>query len=575
MPLRADIPTIVRFVIGTRGKLKMHTELILRFGYGAVVPWVTRLENGALRAIAGPDMVVLRTPVHRQRQGHDHGRRIHRRPRRDHSARADLCALASSRCRIAHRSDRRARQSTETFWHEWSAKCRPAGEWSEAVKRSMITLKALTYAPTGGIVAAPTTSLPEQHRRQAQLGLSLLLAARRHADAARRHACRLLRGSAGLARMAAARGRRQSRISCRSCTASAASGGSPNGSRTGCPATRNPRRCASATPRTPSCSSTCSARSWTPIIRRGAAGLTSDESGWAVQLEFLKHLKKYLAPARPGHLGNARPGAAFHLFQGHGLGRLRPRDQERGNVRARRSARRLARAARRDLRRGLRARLQQEAGHLRAGLWLRSARRQPADVALRRLSAGDRSAHRRHHRGDRDAVCCATASSCATAPRRSRTRCRRAKARSWPAASGWSTSICCRSASTTPNGCFGGLSALRNDVGLLSEEYDPALKRLVGNFPQAFSHLALVNSAYNLTRARKPVHQRAQDEHAPPERGARRRPSEAAIIDHIDIRIYLKLRPGRVTPWRIFFGLTRAGRAFLGLFHREHGAGQR
>ncbi len=59
--------------------------------------------------------------------------------------------------------------------------------------------------------------------------------------------------------------------------------------------------------------------------------------------------------------------------------------------------------------------------------------------------------------------------------------------------------------------------ALANDLGLLSEEYDPSAKRLVGNFPQAFSHLALINSAYNLTRVRKPVHQRAQDEHAPPQ----------------------------------------------------------
>ncbi len=64
MPFRSDHSEIVRLVIGTRGKLKMRTELVLRFGYGAVVPWVTRLENGALRAIAGPDMMVLRTPVH-------------------------------------------------------------------------------------------------------------------------------------------------------------------------------------------------------------------------------------------------------------------------------------------------------------------------------------------------------------------------------------------------------------------------------------------------------------------------------------------------------------------------------
>jgi GH15 family glucan-1,4-alpha-glucosidase len=64
---------------------------------------------------------------------------------------------------------------------------------------------------------------------------------------------------------------------------------------------------------------------------------------------------------------------------------------------------------------------------------------------------------------------------------------------------------------------FGRLVALRNDLGLLSEEYDPVSKRLVGNFPQAFSHLALINSAYNLTGERKPLHQRAQDEHAPHE----------------------------------------------------------
>ena len=64
MPFRGDRSEIVRLVVGTRGQLAMHTELVLRFGYGAVIPWVTRLENGALRAIAGPDMVALRTPVH-------------------------------------------------------------------------------------------------------------------------------------------------------------------------------------------------------------------------------------------------------------------------------------------------------------------------------------------------------------------------------------------------------------------------------------------------------------------------------------------------------------------------------
>jgi GH15 family glucan-1,4-alpha-glucosidase len=80
---------------------------------------------------------------------------------------------------------------------------------------------------------------------------------------------------------------------------------------------------------------------------------------------------------------------------------------------------------------------------------------------------------------------------------------------------------------------FRRLVGLRNDVGLLSEQYDPRAKRLVGNFPQAFSHLALINSAYNLTRARKPVDQRAQDEYAPPDEHAppdERAPPEEAKV---------------------------------------------
>ncbi len=86
----------MRLVVGTRGKVAMQTELILRFGYGAVVPWVTRLENGALRAIAGPDMVVLRTPVHLRGKDMTTVGEFTVEPRRDHSVRADLFALASA-----------------------------------------------------------------------------------------------------------------------------------------------------------------------------------------------------------------------------------------------------------------------------------------------------------------------------------------------------------------------------------------------------------------------------------------------------------------------------------------------
>src|SRR5271155_1481709 len=169
MPFRSDHSEIVRLVIGTRGTLKFHTELILRFGYGAVVPWVTRLEKGALRAIAGPDMAVLRSPVHVKGKDMttvgeftiDRGAFI-------------LFSLPFSRSHKPlpeARDPMAALEATENFWKDWSAKCRPAGEWSEPVKRSVITLKALTYAPTGGIVAAPTTSLPERLRGARQWGL--------------------------------------------------------------------------------------------------------------------------------------------------------------------------------------------------------------------------------------------------------------------------------------------------------------------------------------------------------------------------------------------------------------------
>jgi len=160
MPLHGRHSTIVRLVTGIRGQVTMRTELILRFGYGAIVPWVTRLEDGALRAIAGPDMVVLRTPVHQR--GADMTTVGEFTIERDETIPFVLSYLPSHRPLDEPLDPARALAETETFWQDWSARCRPAGPWSEAVLRSMITLKALSYAPTGGMVAALTTSLPEQ-----------------------------------------------------------------------------------------------------------------------------------------------------------------------------------------------------------------------------------------------------------------------------------------------------------------------------------------------------------------------------------------------------------------------------
>src|SRR4029077_13348447 len=153
--------SVVRLVRGLRGKVAMQLHVALRFDYGATVPWVTQLDDGSgLSAIAGPNQVVLRSPVPLQ------GKNF---------ATVAEFDVAEGECvpfvlthGLSHLPTpsaidwRAALQETESFWRGWSGRCSHAGPWREAVQRSLLTLKGLTYAETGGIVAAPTTSLPEQ-----------------------------------------------------------------------------------------------------------------------------------------------------------------------------------------------------------------------------------------------------------------------------------------------------------------------------------------------------------------------------------------------------------------------------
>lgn len=159
MPPRSDESDLVRLLIGERGRVPMSLELILRFGYGAIVPWVSRTEDGTWRAIAGPDMVTLRTPVNLV--GENFTTTANFIVAEGQTIPFVLGYSPSTRPVPPVLDAKAALQETESFWRDWAKTCRPAGEWSEAVMRSLITLKALTYAPTGGIVAAPTTSLPE------------------------------------------------------------------------------------------------------------------------------------------------------------------------------------------------------------------------------------------------------------------------------------------------------------------------------------------------------------------------------------------------------------------------------
>ena len=160
MPVGGEASHVARIVIGRRGRLAMRCELVLRFDYGSIVPWVTRLEDGTLEAVAGPDMAVLRTPIALRGE--------HLKTVGDFTISEGqtlpfvLTYGRSYRAAPEPIDPITALSETEAFWRNWSAGCTVMGEWSGLVRRSLITLKALTYQPTGGIVAAPTTSLPEE-----------------------------------------------------------------------------------------------------------------------------------------------------------------------------------------------------------------------------------------------------------------------------------------------------------------------------------------------------------------------------------------------------------------------------
>ena len=158
--LRHGFSDIVRLVRGLRGRVSMQTEFILRFDYGSVVPWVERLAEGGICAIAGPERVVLRTTA--PLRGED----MKTVGEFEISAGETIPFVMSygpSHLPRPHPVDaEQALHRVETFWRRWSSRCSPAGAWTDAAKSSLVLLKGLTFTATGGIVAAPTTSLPEQ-----------------------------------------------------------------------------------------------------------------------------------------------------------------------------------------------------------------------------------------------------------------------------------------------------------------------------------------------------------------------------------------------------------------------------
>ena len=505
MPPRGANSDVVRLVRGERGQVRMRTELILRFDYGRTVPWVNRLEDGTFRAIAGPDMVTLHTPVALHGEG------------LTTSGEFEVSAGDTVPFVLTHGASHLAPpdaidphaslEHTETFWHDWTAACRSQGEWSEAVIRSLITLKALTYAPTGGITAAPTTSLPEHiggirnwdYRfcwlRDATLTLLALMNAGyfKEAEAWRDW---LLRTAAGapsqLQIMYGLAGERR----LNEYEVDWLPGYEDS----------RPVRIGNAAHGQLQLDVFGEVMDALHQARRG--GLETSEAGWAFQCAMLAHLKTvwhqpdegiWEVRGQPRHFTHSKvmTWVAFdRAVKAHEqFGLPGPIDEWRA-----------VRATIHDdvCARGFDARLGsfvQSYGseELDASLLLipTVGFLPPADPRVR----GTIAAVERRLFVDGFLLRYDTSTSDDGLP---------AGEGAFLACSFWlADAYVMVGRLDDARRLFERLLALRNDVGLLSEEYDTAAHRLVGNFPQAFSHIALINTAHNLSRATKPAAQRS------------------------------------------------------------------
>ncbi len=158
MPIRENHAEVIRMVEGVSGRVPMRMDLSIRFGYGRVVPWVRKVD-GLLTAIAGPHGMALWTPI--ETRGEDYRTVAEFTVSEGQHVPFVMSCFPSHEGPPRPTDARYAIEDTELWWEEWASCCTLEGEWRDAVVRSLVTLKALTYQPTGGIVAAVTTSLPE------------------------------------------------------------------------------------------------------------------------------------------------------------------------------------------------------------------------------------------------------------------------------------------------------------------------------------------------------------------------------------------------------------------------------
>lgn len=505
MPLRGAASDIVRLVVGRHGRVTVRSTLRPRFGYGRADPWLSHTAEGDVCAVAGPDMLVLHAPV-----PHALG---------DGAAVAELTVAAGERAAFvltyapSHQRPPKgvdaeaALADTEEFWRGWSGRCTNRGPWTDAVTGSLVTLKALTYRPTGGIAAAPTTSLPERlggvrnwdYRfcwlRDATFTLLALMNAG-YTDEARSWRNWLLRAVAGnpqqMQIMYGLAGERR----LMEWEADWLPG--YEGSR--------PVRIGNAA---------AHQRQWDvfgevmdALHQARENGLDDSEAGWHLQRVLMDHLEAvwegpdegiWETRGGPEHFTYSKVMAWVALDRAvkgiEHFGLEGPLDRWRA------------------LRRRIHDQVCERGFNAELGSFVQSYGSRRLDAALLLVPLvgflppgaprvrGTVAAIERHLLADGLVLRYDSARTDDGLP---------AGEGAFLACSFWlADNYLLQGRQGDAVRLFRRLLDLRNDVGLLAEEYDPVARRLVGNFPQAFSHIALINTAQALTTVCAGPHQRA------------------------------------------------------------------
>jgi GH15 family glucan-1,4-alpha-glucosidase len=500
---------LIRVVTGLRGVVRLRTELVLRFDYGSLVPWATQLRDGRHSFVAGPHRVLLRTPVPL--------RGVELRTVGEFEVRAGervpfVLSYAGSYQALPESPDPAAAlRATARFWRRWVSRSTPAGKYTDAVRRSLITLKALTYQSSGGTLAAATTSLPERlggrrnwdYRycwvRDATFTLQALMNAGLYREA-REWRAWLLRAVAGdpdqLQIMYGIAGERL------------------------LPEWEVPWLPGYARSRPVRVGNAASQQLQLDVygelmdaLHQGRHGkLATSDAGWALQTALLTHLEKIWHQPDQGMWevrGPARHFTYSKVMVWVAVDRVIESAEQFGLDAPLARWRQLRTAIHAQIcRRGFNRRLKSfvqayGSAQLDASLLLlpvvgflppRDKRMRGTVRAIERRLLVDGLVRRYSSSKVDDGLPPGEGA--------------------FLACSFWlADNLVLLGRRREARRLFERLLRLRNDLGLLAEEYDPRQRRLVGNFPQSFSHIALINTAYNLTRAHGPVQQRASRRH--------------------------------------------------------------